>query len=93
MGSSNLRASDMNAMDSWASEYFERGLTEQLSVTGVRGNGAYVRRQRLYRPDEISAAMNRSGLEIRGLFADAMGAAFEPAASSTMWVIGERVCH
>ena len=68
-------------------------MTEHLSVTGVRGNGDYVRRQRLYRPDEISAAMNRSGLEIRGLFADAMGAAFEPAASSTMWVIGERVCH
>jgi hypothetical protein len=65
-------------------------MIEHLSVSGARGSGQYERRQRLYRSDEISAVMNRAGFAVVGLFADASGAAFEPATSSTLWVIGRR---
>jgi hypothetical protein len=65
-------------------------MTERLSISGARGSGEYERRQRLYREDELRAAVNRAGFAVRSVFADAGGAAFEPAASATMWVIGER---
>jgi ubiquinone/menaquinone biosynthesis C-methylase UbiE len=65
-------------------------MTERLSIVGSRGSGEYERRQRLYRADELSAAANRAGFEIAGMFADASGARLDAATSPTMWVIGER---
>jgi hypothetical protein len=65
-------------------------MIERVSVSGSRGNGRYERRQRLYRAEELSAAAKRVGFTIAGVFADACGAVFEPATSSSMWVIGQR---
>jgi D-alanine-D-alanine ligase len=65
-------------------------MIERVSVSGARGTGQYERRQRLYRAAELSAAAKQVGLAIVGVFADACGAAFEPATSRSMWVIAER---
>jgi ubiquinone/menaquinone biosynthesis C-methylase UbiE len=65
-------------------------MVERVSVSGSRGSGQYERRQRLYRAEELSAAAQRVGLAIVGVFADACGTVFEPATSPGMWVIGQR---
>lgn len=64
-------------------------MTERIVVSGARGNGQYERRQRLYRSDELCAVLERAGLSIAGVFESATGTSFDPAASSTIWVIGE----
>jgi ubiquinone/menaquinone biosynthesis C-methylase UbiE len=64
-------------------------MTERISVSGVRGDGEYERRQRLYRLDDLSAALKRAGLSVIDVFASAAGKIFEPATSSTMWVLAE----
>ena len=64
-------------------------MTERIVISGARGNGQYQRRQRLYRSDELCAVLERAGLSIAGVFGSAAGTPFDPAASSTIWVIGE----
>lgn len=63
-------------------------MTERISVSGCRGQGEYERRQRLYRVEDLCAAFEQVGFAIAGVFADPDGATFEPAVSSTMWVVG-----
>ena len=65
-------------------------LLERVSISGPRGDGQYERRQRLYRVGDLLAAAKRVGFTSAEVFADAHGATFEPAASPTMWVIGQR---
>jgi SAM-dependent methyltransferase len=63
---------------------------ERIVVSGPGGTGEYERRQRLYTAEELCAALERAGLSVEGVFSSAQRAAFEPAASPTMWVIGRR---
>ena len=65
-------------------------LTQRISVAGSRGQGEYERRQRLYRVEELRSALTCAGFDVVGVFASADGAAFEPDASSTIWMIGQR---
>jgi SAM-dependent methyltransferase len=65
-------------------------LTQRISITGTRGAGEYARRQRLYRIDELSAALERAGFGIAGVFGSPDGAVFNPATSSGIWIIGRR---
>jgi hypothetical protein len=65
-------------------------LTQRISITGARGAGEYERRQRLYRIDELSAALERAGFGIDGVFGSPDGAVFNPATSSGIWIIGCR---
>jgi ubiquinone/menaquinone biosynthesis C-methylase UbiE len=65
-------------------------MTQKISVSGPRGQGEYERRQRLYRVEELAAALERVGFAIVGVFASADGATFEPAISSTIWIVGKR---
>jgi ubiquinone/menaquinone biosynthesis C-methylase UbiE len=65
-------------------------LIQRISVRGSRGHGEYERRQRLYRVDELRAALEQAGLSVVDVFGDPGGAPFDPASSSTMWVIARR---
>jgi ubiquinone/menaquinone biosynthesis C-methylase UbiE len=65
-------------------------MTERISVSGSRGHGEYERRQRLYRVEEMRAALEHAGFVIVGVFARADGTRFEPMESSTMWIVGQR---
>ena len=65
-------------------------MTEKIVVTGLRGNGEYERRQRLYRPEELSGMVERAGLSVVGIFSNADGTPLDPAISTTMWVVAER---
>lgn len=65
-------------------------MTEHIRVMGRRGNGEYERRQRLYRSDELSAALDRVGFSILAISATANGLPFEPVSSATMWFFCER---
>jgi len=62
-------------------------LIQRISVQGNRGHGEYERRQRLYRVGELRAALERAGLSVVDVFGDPGGAPFDPASSSTMWVV------
>lgn len=63
-------------------------MTERLHVSGRRGTGEYERRQRLYRVDELRAALERARFDVVDVFGHPDGTPFEPDVSSTMWVIG-----
>jgi SAM-dependent methyltransferase len=65
-------------------------MTERIRISGVRGNGEYERRQRLYRADELRATLARVGFSVDGVFASPEGAVFQPGASSTMWIVTQR---
>jgi ubiquinone/menaquinone biosynthesis C-methylase UbiE len=65
-------------------------MTERISVSGSRGHGEYERRQRLYRVEELRAALEHAGFAIVGVFARPDGTPFEPRLSSTMWIVGQR---
>jgi hypothetical protein len=65
-------------------------MTQRISVSGPRGQGQYERRQRLYRVEELCAAFEHVGFAIVGVFASPEGATFEPAVSSTIWIVGQR---
>jgi SAM-dependent methyltransferase len=65
-------------------------LTEKISVSGTRGHGEYERRQRLYRVEDLRAAVEHAGLSVVGVFSTPDGAPFDPAASATMWIVGQR---
>jgi hypothetical protein len=64
-------------------------MTERISVSGSRGNGTYARRQRLYRVEDVCAALMRAGLSVVGVFASPNGAPFEPTTSATIWIVGQ----
>jgi SAM-dependent methyltransferase len=66
-------------------------MIEMLTVSGSRGGGEYERHQRLYRSDELCGAFERAGLTDVRVFGSAGGAPFEPGASKTMWVFGQRL--
>ena len=65
-------------------------MTQRISVSGPRGQAEDERRQRLYRVEELCAALVHVGFAIAGVFADPDGATFEPTASSTIWIVGQR---
>jgi SAM-dependent methyltransferase len=65
-------------------------LIERISIRGSRGDGEYERRQRLFRIEELVAVLERVGFAIVGVYARPDGTPFEPAASSTMWIVGRR---
>jgi len=65
-------------------------MTERISVSGARGHGEYERRQRLFRSDELVAALERADVPVVGVFADPDGTPFEPATSAAMWIVGQR---
>jgi ubiquinone/menaquinone biosynthesis C-methylase UbiE len=65
-------------------------MTERIRVSGSRGHGEYERRQRLYRIEELRAALEHAGFAIVGAFARPDGTPFEPTESSTMWIVGQR---
>jgi hypothetical protein len=65
-------------------------MTERISVSGSRGHGEYERKQRLYRVEELVAALEHTGFSVAGVFANPDGTRFEPALSSTMWIVGHR---
>jgi SAM-dependent methyltransferase len=65
-------------------------MTERLHVDGPDGRGDYERRQRLYRVDELSAALEGAGFAILGVFASPDGAPFDAASSPAMWAVAER---
>jgi SAM-dependent methyltransferase len=65
-------------------------LTERISIRGSRGDGEYERHQRLYRIEELVAVLERFGFAIVGLYARPDCTPFEPAVSSTMWIVGQR---
>ena len=65
-------------------------MTQRISVSGPRGQGEYERRQRLYRVEELCAALEHVGFAIVGVFASPDGATFEPTASPAMWIVGQR---
>jgi ubiquinone/menaquinone biosynthesis C-methylase UbiE len=65
-------------------------LTQRVTISGDRGHGEYERRQRLYRVDELRTVLEHVGFSVMGVFAGPNGAPFEPALSSTMWIVGQR---
>jgi ubiquinone/menaquinone biosynthesis C-methylase UbiE len=65
-------------------------MTETITISGFHGSGEYERHQRLYRVEELCGVLERAGLIDVRIFGNAAGAAFEPAASTTMWVFGQR---
>jgi ubiquinone/menaquinone biosynthesis C-methylase UbiE len=65
-------------------------LLQRITVTGSRGDGEYERRQRLYRVEELSAALTHAGFAIDSVFAGPDGTPFDPAVSGSMWIVGER---
>jgi SAM-dependent methyltransferase len=65
-------------------------MTQRISVTGSRGDGEYERRQRLYHVEELGSALTRAGFAVVDVFAGPDGAVFDPNASSTIWMIGQR---
>ena len=65
-------------------------MTQRISVSGPRGQGEYERRQRLYRVEDLAAALEHAGFAIVGVFASPDRASFEPAMSSTIWIVGQR---
>jgi len=65
-------------------------MTQKLTISGTRGHGEYERRQRLYRAEEVRAALEHVGVSVVGVFASPDGTPFEPTASSAMWIVGQR---
>jgi hypothetical protein len=65
-------------------------LTQRISIRGGPGHGEYHRRQRLYRVDELRAGLEHAGLSVVDVFGNPDGEPFEPATSSTIWIVAER---
>jgi len=65
-------------------------LIQRISVRGAHGEDEYERRQRLYRSEELCGALEHAGFAISDVLADAHGAAFDAAASSTIWIVAQR---
>jgi len=65
-------------------------MTERIRISGNRGNGEYERRQRLYRVEELRAALDDAGFTVVDVLARPDGGPFEPAVSPTIWIVGQR---
>jgi ubiquinone/menaquinone biosynthesis C-methylase UbiE len=65
-------------------------MTQRISVRGSRGYGEYERRQRLYRAEELRAALEHAGFSVVDVFGNPDRAPFDPATSSTMWIVAQR---
>jgi hypothetical protein len=65
-------------------------LTQRVTVRGSRGHGEYERRQRLYRMEQMRAALEHAGLAVVDVFANLDGARFESNSSSAMWIVAQR---
>jgi ubiquinone/menaquinone biosynthesis C-methylase UbiE len=65
-------------------------LIQRISVSGSRGHGEYERRQRLYRVDELRAALEHAGFAVVDVLGHPDGSPFDPATSSTMWFFAQR---
>jgi hypothetical protein len=65
-------------------------MMQRISVSGSRGHGDYERRQRLYRVEELRAALEHVGFAVVGVFASPDGTPFEPTVSPTMWMVAQR---
>ena len=65
-------------------------LMQRISISGSRGAGEYERRQRLYRVEELHAALARAGFSAVDVFASPDGAPFESSVSPSMWLAGQR---
>ena len=65
-------------------------MTERISIGGSRGHGEYQRRQRLYRVEELQAALERAGFAVVDVFGRADGTPFEPTVSSALWMVARR---
>ena len=65
-------------------------MTERIRITGSRADGEYERRQRLYRVEELRAALGRAGFDDIAVFAQPDGSTFEPHGSSTIWLVCRR---
>ena len=65
-------------------------MMQRISVSGTRGDGEYERRQRLYRVEELSDALDRVGFGVVDVFASPHGATFHRSVSPTMWILGQR---
>jgi hypothetical protein len=65
-------------------------MTERIRINGRGGHGEYERRQRLYRADELRAALEGAGIAAVDVFAGPDGTPFEPTRSPAMWIVGQR---
>lgn len=65
-------------------------MTERISISGSRGSGEYERRQRLYRVEDLRAALEAAGFVVVDVFAGPDGTPFKPTTSSTIWIVGQR---
>jgi hypothetical protein len=61
-------------------------MIEKITVSGVRGDGDYERRQRLYRPEDLYQMLERADFSILAVSASADGTVFEPTSSTAMWL-------
>ena len=64
-------------------------MTQRIRVSGQRGTGEYERHQRLYRIDELRAALEDAGFAVEDVFSDADGTPFDPATSAAIWIVGQ----
>jgi ubiquinone/menaquinone biosynthesis C-methylase UbiE len=68
-------------------------LIQRISISGSRGQGEYERRQRLYRVEELSAALDQAGLSVVGVFAEPDGTPFARGASPAIWIVGQQLTN
>ena len=66
------------------------GETVPLLATTTSAIREYKRRQRLYRAEELRAALEHAGFAVVGVFARPDGTLFEPTVSPRMWIVGQR---
>jgi ubiquinone/menaquinone biosynthesis C-methylase UbiE len=64
-------------------------LIQRVSVRGSRGSGEYERRQRLYRAEELRAALEHATLGVVSVLDHPDGYPFEPTKSPSMWLIAQ----
>ena len=65
-------------------------LSQRIRIRGARGDGEYLRRQRLFGVDEMRQLFRKAGLEVTGVFAGPHGESFAPAKSPAIWMTGQR---
>ena len=63
-------------------------LLQRLHISGSDGAPAYERQQRLYRADEICAALETAGINVTDVLADPQGTAFDPQTTPSVWIFG-----
>ena len=62
-------------------------MTERIRISG--GRGEYVRRQRLYRSEELRDTLDGLGFHVEGPFADPQRTPFQQA-SAAIWIVAQR---